>query len=230
MNWDAHDREEAAEYYRRAVALGGEVSQEESNRRIAATLISSNGVPSYGMRRVGDIVAEVVQEASANLNVLQNPLGGLVSQIPERTLRSDGSQLPREVRRNDVPFDNPSIMTRLAVGGQACDFCGKSLRELGVTTLKTCSRCKSAYYCTVDCQKRAWKAGHKHHCREPNQIEVGDIMTLRGLETNPDMNGRLFRVLHADPATPGKWVVKTRLEGRVLSVSTKNLAHLRPAK
>ena len=30
-----------------------------------------------------------------------------------------------------------------------------------------CSRCLSAYYCNINCQKKHWKNGHKEECKKP---------------------------------------------------------------
>jgi hypothetical protein len=37
--------------------------------------------------------------------------------------------------------------------------CGKPLEQP-----LQCAQCKAAKYCSKDCQKRAWKAGHKREC------------------------------------------------------------------
>eukprot|EP00578_Thalassiosira_sp_NH16_P009850 CAMPEP_0181114906 /NCGR_PEP_ID=MMETSP1071-20121207/21152_1 /TAXON_ID=35127 /ORGANISM="Thalassiosira sp., Strain NH16" /LENGTH=547 /DNA_ID=CAMNT_0023199085 /DNA_START=138 /DNA_END=1781 /DNA_ORIENTATION=- len=44
-------------------------------------------------------------------------------------------------------------------GSWPCDFCGKVESDL-----KQCSVCKKVQYCSRDCQKKAWKATHKHEC------------------------------------------------------------------
>lgn len=31
---------------------------------------------------------------------------------------------------------------------------------------KQCSACKAVYYCSVECQRVDWKAGHKNRCKE----------------------------------------------------------------
>ena len=41
-----------------------------------------------------------------------------------------------------------------------CACCGKSDKST-----KRCSKCRTLYYCGVDCQKEDWKSGHKHMCR-----------------------------------------------------------------
>ncbi len=31
---------------------------------------------------------------------------------------------------------------------------------------KCCSKCRSIYYCSVKCQRKDWKSGHKEECEE----------------------------------------------------------------
>ena len=50
-----------------------------------------------------------------------------------------------------------------AGAGPACDQCGA-----GASTdrpMLQCSACRRAKYCSADCQRKAWKAGHKKLCR-----------------------------------------------------------------
>ena len=46
----------------------------------------------------------------------------------------------------------------------ACSFCKKEPASSGAT-LKCCTRCRSAHYCSVACQKSDWKK-HKKKCKE----------------------------------------------------------------
>ena len=46
---------------------------------------------------------------------------------------------------------------------QTCSHC----HALKAVLLK-CSACKNERYCDVECQKKAWKAGHKHECAGRN--------------------------------------------------------------
>ena len=48
----------------------------------------------------------------------------------------------------------------LGMGGDGlCDSCSKVLQKPLV-----CAQCKTATYCSKDCQIKAWKAGHKGEC------------------------------------------------------------------
>ena len=44
----------------------------------------------------------------------------------------------------------------------SCHACGKTDGDL-----LRCSRCKNAWFCNRDCQRRAWKQGHKGAKRRP---------------------------------------------------------------
>ena len=45
-----------------------------------------------------------------------------------------------------------------------CNFCGAP--ESDLRKHKVCSACKSAFYCTGDCQKYDWQKKHKGECKE----------------------------------------------------------------
>lgn len=48
-----------------------------------------------------------------------------------------------------------------------CSHCNKRSDTSFETPifLKACSRCYKTFYCSKACQKKHWKAGHKHHCK-----------------------------------------------------------------
>ena len=129
------------------------------------------------------------------------------------------------------------------VGGLECDFCHKTVQELGVTCLTRCGRCKATYYCSKECQRSAWKDGHKMACRSPNSLVVGDLMRICGHKDRADLNGRLVRLLAPDKSNAAtatsadQWQVSLYAEleagddtTKVFLVMAKNLAHIRPAK
>ena len=58
--------------------------------------------------------------------------------------------------------------TARKVKGNYCDCCGISesdLKQKGNKSLMKCSRCNVTWYCTKQCQKQHWRAGHKHKCK-----------------------------------------------------------------
>lgn len=139
------------------------------------------------------------------------------------------SELERPAE-GDIPgFEH--IQQRFVVGGSKCDCCGKNRRKVYGGLLR-CSRCRLAYYCSPQCQKRQWLAGHKKCCRKPDDIKEGDMMKLKGLVNRSELNGYICSVLRAAAAAPGgRWEVQTIAPAPiVVSVAAKNLSHLRPQK
>lgn len=47
--------------------------------------------------------------------------------------------------------------------GRVCFFCGTP-EAAGTLSLKRCNRCEAAFYCSAECQRRDWRAGHKLDC------------------------------------------------------------------
>jgi hypothetical protein len=101
-------------------------------------------------------------------------------------------------RRKVRELAEHNLVARLkGVGGEACDYCKKTLIELGMERLECCSQCKFMYYCNKDSQKVAWRAGHKQSCRKPDRIEAGDYMKLANLSRN-EFSGHLVKVVDED--------------------------------
>jgi len=128
-------------------------------------------------------------------------------------------------------YDRRHYFERLLIGGQKCDHCSISLEAAGVSHLKCCDRCGSAYYCSRACQKKQWWAGHKDACREPDQIEIGDDMRLFGLTGRTELNGRVVRVHHRLRTEPNRISVELQEDNsRPFKVAIDKLHHLRPKK
>ena len=51
----------------------------------------------------------------------------------------------------------------LSISSTVCSSCYHKQPKF---TLK-CSKCLSAYYCDINCQRKHWKNGHKQECKEP---------------------------------------------------------------
>jgi MYND finger len=123
------------------------------------------------------------------------------------------------------PEDRPSLLDRLMVGGDKCDCCGKTLEELRVHKLDTCSRCKMVYYCSVACGMKAWKGGHKKYCRKKNEIVKGDTMMLVNLVSKPKWNGQLVDILGHDRR---RWKTQLVATDEIVSIAPEKLRHIRP--
>jgi len=173
-----------------------------------------------------------------NLGIMEGR--GRVHSNDERSIRRDfGAQnampdiAPPMVGTLDSNWVDRDVVQRAVfVGGNACDNCSKTLKELGMDHLECCSRCKIMSYCTKKCQKEAWRNGHKEHCRKRGQIEPGDYMKVMGLKAKPEFNGRIFQVKRPDPKNEDRWVVELEeLIGQpAISIKLANLQHIRPEK
>lgn len=135
-----------------------------------------------------------------------------------------------------------------AAGGESCDSCGKTREELGLTHMNCCKRCGLLYYCSAECQRNDWNAGHKKACRKKGQIEQGDVMKIAGLADQPDLNNCLVRII--GPAADNnnniqnscgtnQWKVElVGLNGQLLddlgvpcmTVAADQLFHIRPVQ
>jgi len=119
-----------------------------------------------------------------------------------------------------------SAMTRLAVGGDRCDRCGHAAAE--DQPLKRCSRCQLAYYCSRECAKQAWKAGHRSACRAPGQFDVGDKVLVQGLVSQPQLNGKIVEVRGTAPGDTGQIAVAMIGGEDQTALEPENLRRLRP--
>jgi hypothetical protein len=59
----------------------------------------------------------------------------------------------------------------------------------------TCARCKIAFYCSMECQAKQWKAGHKTACRKRGEVKPGDIIYLAESEGRPELTGSIVRAI-----------------------------------
>ena len=60
---------------------------------------------------------------------------------------------------------NESTIIQQVKKKRACTCCGKTNKKDAPIKLKICSRCKTAYYCSAECQKVDWHYGHKDKCK-----------------------------------------------------------------
>jgi hypothetical protein len=228
VKWDAGDKEATGAYYR----LGLEIAAATSESERCRLMQFSKGDSTY-TRTVGDVMDELTKTTKENLRKLERPK---FSSCPDAfEIRSDGSKVPS--RQAAMPLSSNESLTEqvLTVGGANCDCCGKSRQELGTATLMICTRCKMAYYCSKECQKAQWKAGHKQACRKEGQIEIGDLMQLHGLVSQPRLNSKIGKIqgpadTSSSSSTSSRWAVYLPDEDRVIAVSADRLKRLRPTK
>ena len=123
-------------------------------------------------------------------------------------------------------IDMNTFSRRMVQGGDDC--CYKEKEELGVDHLEACGKCKRAFYCSRECQRKHWKAGHKTACRAPHDIRPGDLFKLHNLKKKC-MNFRVVKVVGADPKNESRWEVMFFDDKTPnVSVAADKLLHLRP--
>lgn len=211
------DVEEAAEWTRETLDLIATATREETCRNIRQSDASSPHHPVT--KTVRDVLDTERSLAELVLRDLENPT---VGRVPV----------------SNPMFSQDSFVQRTRVGGNKCDFCSKKRNEVAQGSgLFRCSKCKLAYYCSRECQRKQWKAGHRSHCRKQGDIQVGDYVRVRGLVKKREMNRVVGRVVRP-AALQGCWEVSVKmasekaggLPGGTVLVATDNLAHIRPAK
>lgn len=177
----------------------------------------------------------VVNVAGMEMSVsVGEQLDGLVTILKQYL---DILESPEYVDVEGIPFINgkpdPDIVRRLTVGGDKCDCCGKKRTD---TLFLCCNRCRRSYFCSDKCFWKQLEAGHKACCRERDQIEPGDLMTIRRSKpsaTMPDLTSNLVRVIGPDSQSEqeGKWWIITILaSGQRGTIHQDMLRHIRPEK
>jgi MYND finger len=121
------------------------------------------------------------------------------------------------------------------VGGYGrlnCDCCGVWVKDYGADFLQCCGRCKMAFYCSEECQKKDWKFGHKSLCRKRGEFHLGDTVYYH------DPSGKMTSeiILHVlaplkcinKKGKPQKYLVACRSRQVCIPVATKHLFRIRP--
>ena len=132
---------------------------------------------------------------------------------------------------HNLPPTMPELGKRLNVGGNSCDFCRRTFHELEIETLLTCGRCALMYYCSYDCQKKAWKSGHKKACRHKNEVKAGDHMRVVW-PSQHRLAPAVVEILAEEKEIAGErcFVAKNVASETIFRVHLSNLRHLRPCK
>ncbi len=92
------------------------------------------------------------------------------------------------------------------VVGASCDCCGAT--PSSEVKLSKCNKCLRKAYCSKGCQLADWReGGHKKSCRPPKDFKAQDIIRVVGVQSKPELNGRLMVVVGPDPKAEGRWEV-----------------------
>jgi hypothetical protein len=73
------------------------------------------------------------------------------------------SSSPPVQQHDDVRASAPAAESSV----ESCHFCAKSQSHVA-SRLKLCNRCRSVFYCSVECQRGDWSA-HKKECVKPGE-------------------------------------------------------------
>jgi len=118
------------------------------------------------------------------------------------------------------------------IAGTQCDFCETLRKDLGEEHegLFCCGKCQMEYYCSEDCQRKAWyERGHRLRCRKKGEIQPGDIMILtKSVGGIPP--GHAVQIVGPDPDNmTSRWIVKEqeRNSDKGGCVSAKSLKRVR---
>lgn len=223
--WGQHQIDKSAKYNRSVLDVVEKCRTDERN----GVVLSSEGNVSEWNLEVREFADDGVTEIRSTVGTYLQNLEESAKRCIElgETATSDG--LLRGVLSHLVRSTDDSLVDRMGAGGGKCDCCGKKAEAMDGGELLQCSRCKMAYYCTAECQKRRWKAGHKQACRAPDQIEPGDVMLVTGIVSKPELNKKLVKIDRL--AGNGRWIVNVVGNSpQTVSLASKNLVHIRPAK
>ncbi|KAJ3075289.1 hypothetical protein HDU98_008647 [Podochytrium sp. JEL0797] len=100
-----------------------------------------------------------------------------------------------------------------------CDSCGERN-----PALKKCESCRMEWYCSRECQRIAWKAGHKQFCRPHDKFKTGDFVWLDGLPSSLDWD-RQFAFVEDFDEERGRWIVSSDVNRRA-SIKPENLTRM----
>ncbi|ORY41615.1 hypothetical protein BCR33DRAFT_336597 [Rhizoclosmatium globosum] len=153
------------------------------------------------------------------------------------TLLMCGPFMSKERYDAEYPIVKSVVLDRTP--GFKCDVCGiLAVDESGekevLNSLKKCNSCYSKFYCSVECQRKAWKAGHKKMCRAPTDLVKFDLVRIHGLKNemySQMMNGSVFEVRgpllpRPTDGSPVKWRISIMGGNKQLVIKEMNITRV----
>ncbi|KAJ3326771.1 hypothetical protein HDU76_012659 [Blyttiomyces sp. JEL0837] len=190
------DRQGAAQKYMRTIEIIQSMTPEEGNQKVV------HG--DRGWERAQDIAEGFVANARLNLKRMT-----ILAEPDEPLFDNDEVGLePEEVKAVMALVDRAEELK-----GITCDWCKKertTIEAAGTSNangddedgagpkpvkLKQCGKCKRNWYCSSECQKKAWSAGHKKSCRDPYDLKKDDVVVLKNLVSKPELNGSIVTIV-----------------------------------
>ena len=121
------------------------------------------------LRAAPEVSASVLDRLCAT-PVQQNTTSSVVAPASQLEVAATDSLGQDAVAPGSLDDVMPSL-DRPARPARACAHCGAVSGTDGVR-LKKCDRCRKARYCGRQCQKAAWKSGHKEECQpQPEDVD-----------------------------------------------------------
>jgi len=120
--------------------------------------------------------------------------------------------------------------------GIQCDCCAESRKDFGEEGLLQCGRCKMAFYCSVACQRKAWREeGHRLDCRKKGEFKVGDLAVVTK-STGGICSGQRVELIASvldgvgtNDESQSHWLVREKEGDEMVEVAVKNLTQVRSA-
>ena len=232
VNFDIGNRVDAAEGYREAIRIGAKIMKRtDKNISVISFTNGRDGTPVEHNTPMKEMVSEILGKCYRNLKQLWNDMK--LEDFKHPHLRSNGTIMPESRKTYFFPHTNLSRMKEddfhclLAIGGSCCDCCKKKVSDTVI--LSSCAKCKMAFYCSKECQRKQWNLGHRKFCRKPGQFQEGDYVRLDGLESKPELNGMIVVVVRKlKDYESERWEVKCGDGGKSISVLVEKMKRLRP--
>ncbi|KAL3920118.1 MAG: hypothetical protein SGILL_003421 [Bacillariaceae sp.] len=221
--WLRGDLEESHDCYREVLRIASKAKRKERRYKVLAPVMSPDGSRSVGVgaTMMGNVLDRLCGTASRILEQWKP--------TTDKSLFREGTVVFTTSFPSNVGLERATYL--LSVGGDQCDCCQRTAKEVGLKGLDRCARCAKAWYCGKACQLKQWKAGHSECCRKPGKVKAGDYVAVKGLEAEND-NTTIVQVLGPDPECKGNWEVQIGGGDMTIkgSVPVANMRQLRPLK
>ena len=242
ISYSRSERLKCQDFYHRAITIGEKQPKNSKQERLEQKkmlMLTTGGEQTPKTMR--ELMDGILKDCQNNLNGLNrstmriaNPLEHMVQETTAGVAAMSTSKDPPIRRTHTMPIGRggtslteAEMNNLIDVGGVHCDCC-----KCKAENLLACERCKKAYYCSAQCQKKQWKEnGHKAHCRKDGEFKAGDLVQIARLKNKTELNDKIVRVVGPDNNTEGRYEV--RMEGAVpgdksFSIAAGNLNQLRP--
>jgi len=238
---DLGDRDTAAIYYRKTLALHATATAQDKN----ALMWAGGGRPVAA----GGNFQKIFENTTGNLLDLEGKPSSTPTQNDriaeeESFLKSIGvadEHMEHWKKLSAVNTPVPAstltscpveyielIKTNVKVGGTTCTVCGKT-PESADAPLSKCGKCKSRWYCNKDCQRKDYRNKHKANCRpSKGPYKTNDLCLLKGLQNATDLNWQMVKVMRLSPTNHSRWEVVLVMNGKKINVKAANLKFLHP--